>query len=230
MATPAMASRAIEAAHAFFPEWSRTDPAMRVAMLRRVAQIVRSRKMEFDAWLVYEAGKSWPEAEADVSEAIDFCEYYALEMERLSGPQPVSQLPGEKGELRYIPLGAGLIIPPWNFPLAILAGILPMLYPERGQQMSMMIQAFVQKSTTRFMKPRCYRGISCESPEKRLPRRARSIEQRQTMPEDLETYARDLFAILRELDSAGVEGIFVEGVPQEGLGLTIMDRLRRAAS
>src|SRR5262249_59956820 len=94
-----------------------------IAMLRRAAQSIRSRKLEFDAWLVYEAGKTWPEAEADVSEAIDFCEYYALEMERLSGPQPVSQLPGEKGELRYIPLGVGLIIPPWNFPLAILAGM-----------------------------------------------------------------------------------------------------------
>jgi 1-pyrroline-5-carboxylate dehydrogenase len=123
MATSAMASKAIEAAHAFFREWSRTDSAARVAMLRRVAQAIRSRKMEFDAWLVYEAGKSWPEAEADVSEAIDFCEYYALEMERLSGPQPVSQLPGEKDEMRYLPLGVGLVIPPWNFPLAILAGM-----------------------------------------------------------------------------------------------------------
>jgi 1-pyrroline-5-carboxylate dehydrogenase len=122
-ATPAMASNAIEAAHAFFPEWSRTDSSVRVAMLRRAAQSIRSRKLEFDAWLVYEAGKTWPEAEADVCEAIDFCEYYALEMERLSGPQAVSQLPGEKGELRYIPLGVGLIIPPWNFPLAIMAGM-----------------------------------------------------------------------------------------------------------
>src|SRR5205809_11596 len=122
-ATPAMASQAIEAAHAFFPEWSRTSPAERISMLRRAAQAIRSRKMEFDAWLVYEAGKSWPEAEADVAEAIDFCEYYALEMERLSGPQPVSQLPGEKDEMRYIPLGVGLIIPPWNFPLAIMAGM-----------------------------------------------------------------------------------------------------------
>ena len=122
-ATPAMASKAIEAAHSFFPEWSRTSPASRIAMLRRAAQSIRSRKMEFDAWLVYEAGKSWPEAEADVCEAIDFCEYYALEMERLSGPQPVSQLPGERDEMRYIPLGVGLIIPPWNFPLAIMAGM-----------------------------------------------------------------------------------------------------------
>src|SRR5262245_32730630 len=92
-ATPEMASKAIEDAHAFFPEWRRTKPADRVAMLRRAAQIVRSRKLEFDAWLVYEAGKTWPEADADVAEAIDFCEYYALEMERLSGPQPVSQMP-----------------------------------------------------------------------------------------------------------------------------------------
>src|SRR5205809_1960362 len=122
-ATPAIASKAIETAHSFFPEWSRTKPATRIAMLRRAAQAIRSRKMEFDAWLVYEAGKSWPEAEADVSEAIDFCEYYALEMERLSGPQPVSQLPGERDEMRYIPLGAGVVIPPWNFPLAILAGM-----------------------------------------------------------------------------------------------------------
>src|SRR6266566_4979838 len=122
-ATPAMAAKAIEAAHAFFPEWSCTDAAARIAMLRRAAQIIRGRKLEFDAWLVYEAGKSWPEAEADVSEAIDFCEYYALEMERLSGPQPVSQLPGERDEMRYIPLGVGVIIPPWNFPLAIMAGM-----------------------------------------------------------------------------------------------------------
>jgi 1-pyrroline-5-carboxylate dehydrogenase len=122
-ATPAMASKAIEAAHSFFPEWSRTPAASRIAMLRRAAQILRLRKMEFDAWLVYEAGKPWPEAEADVSEAIDFCEYYALEMERLAGPQPVTQLPGEKDEMRYIPLGVGLVVPPWNFPLAILAGM-----------------------------------------------------------------------------------------------------------
>jgi 1-pyrroline-5-carboxylate dehydrogenase len=122
-ATPAMATQAIESAHAFFPEWSRTDPAERIAMLRRAAQVIRGRKMEFDAWLVYEAGKSWAEAEADVSEAIDFCEYYALEMERLSGPQPVSQLPGEKDEMQYLPLGVGVVIPPWNFPLAILAGM-----------------------------------------------------------------------------------------------------------
>src|SRR5260370_2823879 len=122
-ATPAMASQAIEVANAFFAEWSRTSAAERVAMLRRASEILRRRKLEFDAWLVYESGKSWAEAEADVSEAIDFCEYYALEMERLSNPQPLTQLPGEKDEMRYIPLGVGVVIPPWNFPLAILSGV-----------------------------------------------------------------------------------------------------------
>jgi 1-pyrroline-5-carboxylate dehydrogenase len=122
-ATPDMASKAIEAAHSFFPEWSRTSARSRIGKLRSAAHILRRRKMEFDAWLVYEAGKPWAEAEADVSEAIDFCEYYALEMERLSDPQPITQLPGEKDEIRYIPLGVGLVVPPWNFPLAILAGM-----------------------------------------------------------------------------------------------------------
>jgi 1-pyrroline-5-carboxylate dehydrogenase len=122
-ATPALASRAIEEAWSFFPAWGRTGAGERIGMLRRTAQALRNRKLEFDAWLVYEAGKSWGEAEADVCEAIDFCEYYALEMERLGGPQPVMHLPGERGEMRYLPLGAGVIIPPWNFPLAILAGM-----------------------------------------------------------------------------------------------------------
>ena len=70
-----------------------------------------------------EAGKTWVEAEAETAEAIDFCEYYAREMARLSGAQPVVQLPGERGELRYLPLGAGVVIPPLNFPLAILCGM-----------------------------------------------------------------------------------------------------------
>jgi 1-pyrroline-5-carboxylate dehydrogenase len=95
----------------------------RIGMTFEVARILRRRKFEFDAWLVYEAGKSWPEAEADVSEAIDFCEYYAREMQRLAGPHPVVQLPGEHGEMIYIPLGVGVVIPPWNFPLAILVGM-----------------------------------------------------------------------------------------------------------
>jgi len=122
-ATPELAGRAVEAAWRYFGEWSRVPAGERIRMTFEAARILRRRKFEFDAWLVYEAGKTWPEAEADVSEAIDFCEYYAREMQRLAGPQPVVQLPGEHGEMFYIPLGVGVVIPPWNFPLAILAGM-----------------------------------------------------------------------------------------------------------
>jgi 1-pyrroline-5-carboxylate dehydrogenase len=122
-ATPEMAREAVESAWRYFPEWSRTAPGERVRMLLNAARVLRERKMEFDAWLVYEAGKTWPEADADVSEAIDFCEYYARQMLRLAGPQPVVQLPGERDEVQYLPLGAGIVIPPWNFPLAILTGM-----------------------------------------------------------------------------------------------------------
>jgi 1-pyrroline-5-carboxylate dehydrogenase len=118
-----LAARAVESAWRHFPAWSRTPAAERARMLLAAAAILRRRKMEFNAWLVYEAGKTWPEAEADVSEAIDFCEYYAREMLRLDGPRPMVQLAGERDELVYIPLGPGVIIPPWNFPLAILAGM-----------------------------------------------------------------------------------------------------------
>ena len=122
-ATPEQASQAIEAAWEFFPEWSRTKAEDRIALLLKTAAIIRARKLEFNAWLVFDAGKTWPEAEADVSEAIDFCEYYARGMARLAGPQPVVQLPGEHDEMLYLPLGVGIVIPPWNFPLAILAGM-----------------------------------------------------------------------------------------------------------
>ena len=122
-ATPELARRAVEEAYAFFPEWSRTPAAERAAMLLRAAGILRARKMEFDAWLVYEAGKTWIEAEADVSEAIDFCEYYAREMLRLAAPPLIHQLPGESDRLVYLPLGVGVVIPPWNFPAAIPIGM-----------------------------------------------------------------------------------------------------------
>lgn len=122
-ATPELTRAAVESAWRFFPEWSRTPAADRVRCLLRAAEIVRARKLEFDAWLVYEAGKTWPEAEADVCEAIDFCEYYAREMARLAGAHEMVQLPGERDEMVYLPLGVGAVIPPWNFPLAILVGM-----------------------------------------------------------------------------------------------------------
>ncbi len=70
-----------------------------------------------------EAGKTWPEADGDVSEAIDFCEYYARQMARYAQPSDLVQMPGERDDMVYLPLGAGVIIPPWNFPLAIMTGM-----------------------------------------------------------------------------------------------------------
>ena len=122
-ATAELAQRAIESAHAYFAVWSKTLAADRIGKVLKAASIIRDRKMEFDAWLVLEAGKTWPEADADVSEAIDFLEYYARLMARHASPDPVVQMPGEKDEMVYIPLGVGVVIPPWNFPLAIMAGM-----------------------------------------------------------------------------------------------------------
>lgn len=117
------AALAIQKAEAAFESWSRTPADTRIALLVSTAKILRDRKFHYAAWMVYEVGKSWAEADADVAEAIDFCEFYAREMARLSGPQPVTPVPGERNRLEYIPLGVGAVIPPWNFPLAILAGM-----------------------------------------------------------------------------------------------------------
>ncbi|HZQ55724.1 MAG TPA: L-glutamate gamma-semialdehyde dehydrogenase [Bryobacteraceae bacterium] len=117
------AKDAVEAAFRYFPVWSEVPVEQRVEYLLQLAEIFRKRKYEFDAWLVYEAGKTWAEAEADVSEAIDFCEYYARQALKLAKPEPVVQLSGERDEMVYVPLGVGIIIPPWNFPLAILVGM-----------------------------------------------------------------------------------------------------------
>jgi 1-pyrroline-5-carboxylate dehydrogenase len=116
------ARAAVDDAYAFFPEWAARPVEQRVDILIRTAGILRRRKAEFNAWLILEAGKSFTEAEADTAEAIDFCEYYARQMVRYAHPDPILQLPGEKNEMVYIPLGVGVVIPPWNFPLAILAG------------------------------------------------------------------------------------------------------------
>lgn len=122
-ASAEMAVEAVEDSFAFFSEWRRIQVERRVELAVRAADIIRSRKFEFDAWLVYEAGKSWREAEADVCEAIDFIEYYARQMLRWHSPEPLVQMPGEENQLVYLPLGVGVIIPPWNFPLAIMTGM-----------------------------------------------------------------------------------------------------------
>jgi 1-pyrroline-5-carboxylate dehydrogenase len=116
------ANQAIEAAAKAFESWRKVPGEDRARYLFRGAAAMRRRKFEFCAWLVYEVSKSWAEADADVAEAIDFMEYYGRQMIKLSGPQPVVDYPGEENELRYIPLGVGVVIPPWFLPLAMMVG------------------------------------------------------------------------------------------------------------
>lgn len=122
-ATTDLAKRAVETAHGTFLTWRNTTPEARAAIVFHVAAILRERKHEMSAWMIYEVGKTWAEADGDTAEAIDFCEFYAREMLRYAGPQPLVSIPGEENRLEYIPLGVGTVIPPWNFPLAIMAGM-----------------------------------------------------------------------------------------------------------
>ena len=122
-AEPEHVERAVEAAAKAFETWSRVPVSTRVQLLLDVAKLVRERKLEFCAWLTYEVGKNWAEADADVAETIDFLEFYAREAVRLDGATTPIQFPGERNTLRYLPLGVGAVIPPWNFPLAIMAGM-----------------------------------------------------------------------------------------------------------
>ena len=118
-----LARRAVDRAVTAFHGWSHTLAEDRAWMAIRAAELIRERKFEFNAWLSFEAGKTWPEAEAETAEAIDFCEFYARQMLKyLPGPAPV-QMPGEDDRLMYLPLGVGVVIPPWNFALAILTGM-----------------------------------------------------------------------------------------------------------
>jgi 1-pyrroline-5-carboxylate dehydrogenase len=117
------AEDAMQAALRAFESWSRVATDVRVSLLLGAAQIIRDRKFEFMAWLTYEVGKNWAEADADVAETIDFLEFYSREALRLAAATTPIQLPGERNELIYIPLGVGAVIPPWNFPFAIMAGM-----------------------------------------------------------------------------------------------------------
>ncbi|MBA4602197.1 L-glutamate gamma-semialdehyde dehydrogenase [Thermoactinomyces mirandus] len=118
-----LAEKAMQTAAKTFETWKRVSPEARASVLFKAAAVLRRRKHEFSSWMVLEAGKSWPEADADTAEAIDFMEFYGREMIRLSQRQPLARIPGEINNLYYIPLGVGAIIPPWNFPLAIMAGM-----------------------------------------------------------------------------------------------------------
>ena len=122
-ASEELAGRAVETAHETFQTWRNTPAEQRADLLFRVATLLRQRKHEMSAWIIHEVAKPWPEADGDTAEAIDFCEFYAREMLRYAGPQPLVKIEGEDNKLEYLPLGVGTVIPPWNFPLAIMAGM-----------------------------------------------------------------------------------------------------------
>src|SRR5687767_6291664 len=121
--TKAHVEEAIDAAAAAFEKWKREPVGVRAGLLLKAAKLLRERKHEFSATMIYEVGKTWPEADADTAEAIDFLEFYAREAFRYAGKQPITHIESEQNDLVYIPLGVGAVIPPWNFPLAIMAGM-----------------------------------------------------------------------------------------------------------
>ncbi|NEU29746.1 L-glutamate gamma-semialdehyde dehydrogenase [bacterium LRH843] len=121
-ATRKHAEKAIQVALTTFEDWKNWDPEARAEILLKAATIVRRRKHEFSAYLVYEAGKPWNEADADTAEAIDFLEYYGRQMIELKNGLPVLSREIEKNQYHYIPLGIGVVISPWNFAFAIMAG------------------------------------------------------------------------------------------------------------
>ncbi len=115
--------RAMKAALEAFATWQYVGVEERAALLLQAADLIRRRKFEFCAWLTYEVGKNWVEADADVAETIDFLEFYAREALHLAQATTPIQLPGEHNQLLYIPMGVCAVIPPWNFPFAIMAGM-----------------------------------------------------------------------------------------------------------
>ena len=118
-----LVDKAIDAATNAFKVWKNVPAAERAEYLFKAADVMRKRKHELSAVMVYEVAKTWAEADGDTAEAIDFLEFYGREMIRWAGNQPVTKVEGEDNRLEYIPLGVGAVIPPWNFPLAIMAGM-----------------------------------------------------------------------------------------------------------
>jgi len=121
--TRAHVDEAIVEAQKAFASWARTDPEIRAETLMKLAALIRRDRFDFLALLSFEIGKDWHEAEAEITEAIDFCEYYARLAVRHFQYQPLTRVPAEDNCFYYIPLGVGAVIAPWNFPLAILAGM-----------------------------------------------------------------------------------------------------------
>jgi len=121
--TKELAIQAVDSAHKVFNSWKYTPAEERATYLFKAAAIARRRRFEINAAMVLEIGKNFGEADADTAEAIDFLEFYGREMLRYSEKQPITPIAGEKNKLVYIPLGVGVVIPPWNFPFAILVGM-----------------------------------------------------------------------------------------------------------
>src|SRR5205823_9039917 len=117
------AERAVQAANHAFPGWRETPARERADLLFRVAALARERRDALAALEVFEVGKTWREADADVTETIDYLEYYGREMLRLDHPRRLYPVPGETNDYFYQPRGVTVVIPPWNFPMAILTGM-----------------------------------------------------------------------------------------------------------
>lgn len=121
--TVELVNLAVDTAYEKFQDWQYISAEKRAKILFKAASIAKKRRFEINAWMILEAGKNFAEADADTAEAIDFLEFYAREILRYSSKQPITPVKGEKNELVYIPIGVGVVIPPWNFPFAILVGM-----------------------------------------------------------------------------------------------------------
>ncbi|MGZ5977814.1 MAG: L-glutamate gamma-semialdehyde dehydrogenase, partial [Isosphaeraceae bacterium] len=121
-ATAEHAQKAIAAARSALPAWAGKPARDRAGVLIKAAGIMRQRRFELAAWEIFECDKPWREADADAAEAIDFCEFYAREMTRLAEPRR-RDVPGETNTCEHLPRGVAVVIPPWNFPLAIPCGM-----------------------------------------------------------------------------------------------------------
>ena len=117
------AEKAMKAAVKAFESWKNVPAKERANYLFKAAKVMRRRRYEINAWMISEVGKNYLEADADTCEAIDFLEFYGREAIRYAEKQPLTPFPGENNEYFYIPLGVGIVIPPWNFPMAILTGM-----------------------------------------------------------------------------------------------------------
>ena len=122
-ATIGQVDAAVQEATGIFESWKKVSAEDRAGYLFAAAKLLEERRFIFNAWMIYETGKTWPEADGDTAEAIDFLEFYGRDILRLAGEQPIVKIPTEDSELRYVPLGVGAVIPPWNFPCAIMVGM-----------------------------------------------------------------------------------------------------------